>query len=831
MSGQARLALCAYAATLLTAGALLPLVDGAGWILAAAFLLALQSGTGVLARRVPLARPLTLALQVLVSVLGLTLVFVRDTALLWLLPGPDASLRFAELFSSGMDDVNRYAIPAPATEGIRLMLVAGVLVIGLVVDALAVTYRSAAPAGLPLLALYTVATGLSRGGTGWVWFLLAAVGYLLLLLAEGRDRLSAWGRVFGGAPRRAGRGGLDRESGARAPVRTGRRIGVVALGVALAVPAGLPALGGGFLGGTGSGPGGGGAGGGGLISAVSPLVSLQSSLNQPQNTEVLRYRTNAPDNRDMYLRIVALDRFDGTSWRSSERAVEDVPTPLPEPPGLSPAVAVTEVRTNLSAAGSYKQSWLPMPYPATRVSIDGRWRFEPAGRTLVGDRRQTTAGLQYSVGSLVVRPTREQLAEAPAPPADLMREYTRVPEVLPGKVAQTALRITRGSANDFERATRLQDWFARDGGFRYDTEVESGTGVAAISRFLDQKEGFCVHFSFSMAAMARTLGIPARVAVGFTPGTEQPDGTFSVGLRDAHAWPELYFEGAGWTRFEPTPSRGTVPEYAQEEAPAGDTPAPAEPVPGEAAQPSAAPVRPDECPEQARRLGECGALAPQDLAVQADGGFSWRGVAATVAVVAVVVLLLLVPLLWRLLARSRRLGAVARPRSGTDGTQPDPAPGGGTRGAVAVVDDPAGTLAVWQEITDTAWDLGIPPDEAQTPRKAAARIVRLGGLADEPAAAMHRTARAVEQVLYAPEPRQAEGLAEDAQTVRAGLRASADRRTRLRALVLPRSSVRAVWALSERWALAADRVSARLRGPLERVTGALRRRGPVRQRS
>ncbi|WP_458243229.1 DUF3488 domain-containing protein [Streptomyces sp. MAI_2237] len=100
------------------------------------------------------------------------------------------------------------------------MLLGGVMIIGLAVDTLAVTFRSAAPAGLPLLALYSVAAGLSDGGTDWLWFLVAAAGYLMLLLAEGRDRLSQWGRVFGGAPRTPGG-----EPGAVAPVRTGRRIG------------------------------------------------------------------------------------------------------------------------------------------------------------------------------------------------------------------------------------------------------------------------------------------------------------------------------------------------------------------------------------------------------------------------------------------------------------------------------------------------------------------------------------------------------------------------------------------------------------------------------
>ncbi|MDQ0842188.1 hypothetical protein QFZ68_001868 [Streptomyces sp. V1I6] len=196
MSGRARLAVCAFAATLMAAGALLPLVDPPNWLFQAGFLLAIQTGVGALARRVPLPRPLTVAVQTLVTLLLLTLVFARGQAFLGVLPGPDAFVHFGELLRAGADDVGKYAIPAPATDGIRLMVIGGVLVIGLAVDALAVTFRSAAPAGLPLLALYSVAAGLSGGEASWLWFLLAASGYLLLLLAEGRDRLSQWGRVF-----------------------------------------------------------------------------------------------------------------------------------------------------------------------------------------------------------------------------------------------------------------------------------------------------------------------------------------------------------------------------------------------------------------------------------------------------------------------------------------------------------------------------------------------------------------------------------------------------------------------------------------------------------
>ncbi|MFI2349007.1 DUF3488 and DUF4129 domain-containing transglutaminase family protein [Streptomyces sp. NPDC019443] len=783
MSGRGRLALCAFAATLMAAGAMLPLVAPASWMLQAAFLLAIQSGVGALARRVPLARPLTVTVQALVTLLLLTVVFARSQAILGVLPGPEAFQQFGTLLNAGGEDVGRYAIPAPATDGIRLMVIGGVLLIGLAVDALAVTFRSAAPAGLPLLALYSVAAGLS-GGASWMWFLLAASGYLLLLLAEGRDRLSQWGRVFGGAAPGQGRtpAGLESAGGnALAPVRTGRRIGALALGVALVVPAALPALDGGLLDSTGSGDGPG--SGGGTISAVNPLVSLQDSLNQPEDREVIRYRTNATETKDLYLRIVALDQFDGTAWKSSERKVKDVPDRLPQPDGLSTSVGVTEIKTNISAAGSYKQSWLPLPYPATQVKIDGRWRYEPAGRTLVGDRGQDTRGAQYTVTSLLVKPTPDQLASAPTPPPELLREYTRVPDALPDVVRNTAKAVTRDATNDYERAVKLQDWFAIEGGFRYDTQVQSGTGVNAISRFLREKEGFCVHFSFSMAAMARTLGIPARVAVGFTPGSPRADGTVSVGLREAHAWPELYFEGVGWTRFEPTPSRGSAPDYTRPESPSGGATNPPQPETSASATPSVAPSVSDTCPAQAKQLGECGAAAPQEILPPTDPGIPLGTVLGVSLAVVAVVLVPLLPMLWRIRVRARRLGSSGR-------TSEDAA---------------ARTLAAWQEISDTAWDHGILPDESQTPRKAAARIVRLGQLEGEAADAVHRVASAVEQVLYAPVPRPGTGLADDAEEIRAGLGAAVSRGTRLWALLAPRSTVRVVWALSARWASVTDR--------------------------
>ncbi|KUL39278.1 transglutaminase TgpA family protein [Streptomyces regalis] len=770
MSGRTRMALCAAAATLLASCALLPLVAPVTWLIQAIFLLAIQTGVGMATRRVPLARPLTVAAQALVALMLLTLTFANQQAFIGVIPGPEAFRHFADLLQAGADDVSRYSIPAPLSDGIRLMLIGGVLIIGLAVDTLAVTFRSAAPAGLPLLALYSVAAGLSDGGADWLWFLVAAAGYLMLLLAEGRDRLSQWGRVFGGAPRMPG----GEPSGVVAPVRTGRRIGMVALGIALVVPLALPAMNGGLLDAAGTGVGSG-SGSGGTISAVNPLVSLRDSLNVDEDREVLSLKTNTADISDLYLRIVSLDDFDGTTWQPAKRDIQAVPDQFPTPIGLGADVRRAEVETTISAADWYAQNWLPMPYPPSGVSIAGRWRYEPLGMTVVGDRRQTTRGTTYTVRSLDVQPTAKQLAEAPEPPAALKREFTELPDSLPAVVAQTAREVTEGATSHYEQAVKLQEYFAVTGGFQYDTNVKVGSGRQAIARFLRDKQGFCVHFSFAMAAMARSLDIPARVAVGFAPGTPQGDKSVSVGLRDAHAWPELYFEGVGWTRFEPTPTRGSVPSYTQSDTPGSTLPDVARPSQSTSTGPSASPSTSASCAGRSPEL--CASESPQAALATDDDGPKWYVVLAWVLGGLAALLIPLAPMLWRLRTRAVRLGAHGRTEA----------------------DVSLHTMAVWQELTDAAWDFGIPPDDSQTPRKSAARIVRLGHLDPAAAASVHRVADAVEQVLYAPVPRPTAGLAEDVRRVLADLESKAAWTTNMRALLAPRSSVRVVWAVSDWW--------------------------------
>ncbi len=247
------------------------------------------------------------------------------------------------------------------------------------------------------------------------------------------------------------------------------------------------------------------------------------------------------------------------------------------PPGLAADVPTAEVATTVSIA-SLRSDWLPLPYPTKQVGdLDGSWLLTPSSFT-VTDLQGDTRGLNYRVTGLTVSPTAEQLAGAGAFVPDTVRDYLALPDDLPPVIAATAAEVTSGATTNYGQAVALQEFF-RSGQFRYSLSAPvsggyDGDNAQMIAAFLEAKEGYCVHFAASMAVMARTLGIPSRIAVGYAPG-QTADGTsegrpiFEVYTDQLHAWPELYFDGIGWLPFEPTPGLDitppdySLPDYAQ----------------------------------------------------------------------------------------------------------------------------------------------------------------------------------------------------------------------------------------------------------------------------
>lgn len=804
MTTRAKLTLYSALACALATLCLTPLLSSNGWLANAFLLIALTAAAGAGLRRLSVPRLLVPAGQLLVLLYALTLGFTRSSLAGGVLPGPTALDALSTLLRQGVSDIQQYAIPAPASPGLRLILVGSVALIAILVDTVAVTFRQAALAGLPLLALYSVGTGLADEDTkAWLWFLLAAGGYLLLLFAEGQDRLSRWGRVFHGGGRSGaeGRGGLS---------LGGRPIGLLALAAALVLPMFLGQWNPGLVRDRTGHGGKGGAGSG--VTTLDPLVSLASNLSKASGAEMLTYTMQGDEAGTTYLRMSALDTFDGTEWKLSPKDVVKNPGTLPEIEGLAGRGGGAPFTTAFAIGDRMNAAWLPMPYPATNASPPGQWNFERSTRTLTGDGSQTTRGLTYQVTSLDLRPTADELQAAAPAPDSINERYLGLPSGLPQVVATTAATVTRGKSTAYDKAVALQTWFTRTGGFQYSTDIPGSTGSDAIATFLQNKKGFCVHYASTMAAMARTLGIPSRVALGFTPGTGAGANTFRVTDQDYHAWPELYFQGAGWLRFEPTPGRGSAPDYSAPVAAPTTVPSqrPTTAAPSTAAVPSASAS--SSCAARQQADG-CGDQQKSTATISHEQSWllSWQ-VLGTAAGVLVLLVLLTTPMLWRSWTRRRRLGTGGRR-----------APGGA--GPAGLTDQEV--LAAWDELVDSAWDLGIPPDDSRTPRAAVRRIAEAGELDEDATAAAGRVALATERVLYA-RGGEAGGtpaapLAPDVQRARKGLRSSARRTGRARALLLPPSSAKLWWRTADRVRDTRAAVGARVSRGVSVLTAPVRR--------
>ena len=158
--------------------------------------------------------------------------------------------------------------------------------------------------------------------------------------------------------------------------------------------------------------------------------------------------------------------------------------------------------------------------------------------------------------SRIPRFSEADLARVPrSVPDRIARRYLKLPRGFPAKVRDEAARVTASATSPYRKALALQAYF-RSSRFSYSDRVTLGTDEKAIEEFLFvARKGFCQQFAGTYAAMARAIGLPARIAVGFVPGLLQKDG-FHVRGKDAHAWPEVYLAGYGWVPFEPTPADG-----------------------------------------------------------------------------------------------------------------------------------------------------------------------------------------------------------------------------------------------------------------------------------
>ena len=286
---------------------------------------------------------------------------------------------------------------------------------------------------------------------------------------------------------------------------------------------------------------------------ISPLVEIKGRLVEQPDIEVFTVRTN----ERAYWRLTSLDLFDGEVWssRGSYEGASGELDGLGDPP---PGAHVVTQRFDITGLATI---WLPAAYEPRAVEVgDVEVRWEPeSGTLIVSSDYANSNGVQYEVQSGVPSLDAATLSsDSSPPPDDFLTHFTQLPAGFSPAVVAEATNIVAGAVTPFDRARALQDYF-RNGSFTYDLNAPAGHSGTAIEQFLFQtRTGFCEQFAGSYAAMARAIGLPTRVAVGFTPGDPDPADPSVLHVRGehAHAWPEVFFEGAGWVAFEPTPGRG-----------------------------------------------------------------------------------------------------------------------------------------------------------------------------------------------------------------------------------------------------------------------------------
>ena len=634
-----------------------------------------------------------------------------------------------------------YVSPAPPTPA--LILAGTIAVWAAVFSCFALAVRAQSPllALIPPLALIVFADSVLDDVVRPIfglWFLLAA---LAVLFADALRRLRGWGPVWSPT--------TSRDRLLPAAGRNARRVGLTALTVAALAPLFMPGFGTRPVFDLSS------INSDGRI-RVSPLVSMGSILSQSQsedgNQEVFRVQSDQPS----YWRMVSLSVFDGNTWEAAPDDGVVVPSGESVPNPLATGDQLTQTFTVSNDLGF---AWLASAADPIGIAIDHEITWHAASSSIQMD-GWPDEGETYTVTSLRANPSADDLRLV-----GVSREGNSLVALpsIPPVIRDTALAWTADADTDYDRVMAIVNKL-KGGEFAYSLDVAYRDDAQSLADFLvTGKRGFCQQFASLMAVMLRSIGIPARVALGFTAGTPVGGESSSraVSMSNYHSWVEVPFQGQGWLSFDPTPGGGFVDPAAsgyQQLKRNQDIVCPT-PRPGCGRNPEG----------DTATTGPHNGLNPKDPTGDEPGGVgdlssltapSARpsvplGALAVSAALLGLIAALVIPLLRRG-SRRRRLHAARDPRTLI--------------------------LATYDVFGERAGELGWGRARGETPEEFRRRLSAGGALTDETDPRLVRMTTAVVQAAYGPTPPDAEtatDVAADADAVLHELRDSAPLRQRV----------------------------------------------------
>ncbi len=490
----------------------------------------------------------------------------------------------------------------------------------------------------------------------------------------------------------------------------------------------------------------------------SPLVTIEKRLVEQTDIELFTVQSEDP----AYWRLTSLDIFDGQIWRS-DGTFEKASGTLPR---TNPAKPDGDSISQTYSIGALSSPWLPAVFePLSFSSESTEAVYEPDSSTLIVPHdRDDSNGADYLIES--IRPTfdPEVLRNSGGTISDdIAEKFLQLPGDFSRPATEQAEVVTGPGATDYDKALLLQNWFRSE--FEYDLDVDLDHDIGAMEAFLQERRGYCQQFAGTYAAMARSLGIPSRVAVGFTWGERDAvDPTlWHVSGRQAHAWVEVYIAGTGWVDFDPTPGRGApgsgawtqndAEQDVTEREAATDT-TPTTPIEADPDTERPAEVDPAETPDVGETTGEGSSEMPESrtlpvtlmvMGVLLAAGFVVGGTTALIN-------------LRRRRARRHLVEDLIEQAQADQHSAADR--GESTRTAPTDVDTRAGIQAAWEEMVDRLGVFGVEELPAETQSQF---VDRAASVTDIDPAAPQRLAEGVDEADFALSPPTAAAL-DDART-------------------------------------------------------------------
>lgn len=747
-----RITLLAALATLAAVYPITSLFLSQDWVPQAVVTVAIAAGTGLVVRGLVRSRLLVVLAQLVVVAEVLLLRYAGDTFVAFV-PTP-ASIGVAnELGLQALDTIQRYSAPAPLNDGVTFWLLVIVGAVAICVDAMAATWRSPAAAGLPLLTAYLITAANGQSALELRYFVVPVALWLVMLHLTARAGFSRWGTASAAEHSEVDEATHDRDA-LRSFSLGALRLGAIGVVLALLLPVVVPHFPPRYLTeGLGRSESSGGDGSVGF----NDTLDLTRSLNDQDQTPVLRYTTNAFTKSP--LRVLATSYYSRGQWLQAGGGTQQgAPQPLP-PPSQRRDYVINVTENTLAAPR------IAVPYPVVAVAMQGTpWTIDPVTR----DVRVGRAVSSYRVTYADLAPSPPQLRESGAPDSpDVTEDDYTLPDTIRPMLESWSAEVTRGADNPLDRAIAIQNHL-RGSEYTYSLDLgpqlrdETGGLMDPIRMFRETKRGYCVQFATAMIMLARAQGIPARMAIGFLPGDPSGTDSYVVKASDAHAWPELYFQGYGWLRFEPTPGArtGSPPPYTVVGADAGATGG------GRSVTESGASGSATTSARSTTTAAPTVAPAEPTVLDTVSSAFTWRNLVVLLTLLVVVLAVLIMPITAWLLRQRRRRAAVSQ----QDLVEAD-----------------------WEELTSHLGDLGLPSVEGATLRQLRERYVRDGHLDEESSSAMGRVTATLEKTRYdRPErtsPQEAIRLHHDIQTIRRQVGGTRAWQTRVRSFLWPRTGV------------------------------------------